>query len=191
LDEGETLQSHADLESNLIDHFQNILTEPIPDRREAIHKITRHVPTLVTQEKNAALIRPFTIEEVYQALQDTPKGKAPGPDGFTSDFFHYCWPMVRTEVWEILEDSRATRKVLQALNATFITLIPKEGQAHRSRHYRPIALCNVIYKLLMKVIARRLKPILPAIISPEQSGYVEGRQILDSIILAPDIIHSL
>jgi hypothetical protein len=64
------------------------------------------VPTLVTQEKNAALIRPFTIEEVDQALQDTPKGKAPGPDGFTSDFFHYCWPMIRTEVWEILEDSR-------------------------------------------------------------------------------------
>jgi hypothetical protein len=99
--------------------------------------------------------------------------------------------MIRTEVWEILEDSRATGKVLQALNATFITLIPKEGQAHQPRQYRPIALCNVIYKLLTKVIARRLKPILPAIISPEQSGYVEGRQILDSIILAHEVIHSL
>jgi exonuclease III len=190
-DEGETLHSHADLETNLIDYFQDLLTEPIPDRQAAINKITRHVPSLVTQEKNAALLRPFTIEEVDQALQDTPKCKAPGPDGFTSDFFHYCWPMIRTEVWEILEDSRVTGKVLQALNATFLTLVPKEGQAHRAKQYRPIALCNVIYKLLTKVIARRLKPILPTIISPEQSGYVEGRQILDSIILAHEVIHSL
>ena len=92
--------------------------------------------------------------------------------------------MIRMEVWEILEDSRVTGKVLRALNATFLALIPKEGQAHRPKKYRPTTLCNVIYKLLTKVIARILKPILPTIISLEQSGYVEGRQILDSIILA-------
>jgi hypothetical protein len=86
-DEGETLQSHEDLETNLINYFQNLLTEPIPNRQAAINKITRHIPSLVTQEQNAALLRPFTIEEVDQALQDTPKCKAPGPDGFTSDFF--------------------------------------------------------------------------------------------------------
>jgi hypothetical protein len=99
--------------------------------------------------------------------------------------------MIRTEVWEILEDARVTGKVLQAFNATFLALIPKEGQAHQAKQYKPIALCNVIYKLLMKVIARRLKLILPTIISPEQSGYVKGRQILDSIILAHEVIHSL
>jgi exonuclease III len=190
-EEGETLHSHADLETHLVDYFQDLLTEPIPDRSEAINQITRCVPTLVTKEQNEALLRPFTIEEVDQALQDTPKCKAPGPDGFTSDFFHYCWPMIRTEVWEILEDSRTTGEVLRAFNATFLALIPKEGQANRPKQYRPIALCNVIYKLLTKVIARRLKPILPTIISPEQSGYVEGRQILDSIILAHEVIHSL
>jgi hypothetical protein len=124
-------------------------------------------------------------------IQDTPKCKAPGPDGFTNDFFHHCWPMIRVEVWEIIEDSRSTGQVLQALNVTFLTLIPKEGQAHHPKQFRPIALCNVIYKLLTKVIARRLKPILPTIISPEQSGYVEGRQILDSVILAHEVIHSL
>jgi hypothetical protein len=128
---------------------------------------------------------------VVQALQDTPKCKAVGPDGFTNDFFHHSWPLIRVEVWEIIEDSRSTRQVLQALNATFLTLIPKEGQAHHPKQFRPIALCNVIYKLLTKVIARRLKPILPTIISLEKSGYVEGRQILDSVILSHEVIHSL
>jgi hypothetical protein len=190
-DDGDTVHSHEDMENTLTGYFQNLLTEPRADRHEAINKVTRHVPSLVTPEQNAALLRPITIEEVDQALQETPKGKAPGPDGFTSDFFHHCWPLIRTEVWEILEDSRATGQILQALNATFITLVPKEGQAHHPKQFRPIALCNVIYKLLTKVIARRLKPILPTIISPEQSGYVEGRQILDNIILAHEVIHSL
>jgi exonuclease III len=184
-EEGETLHSHAELESHLIDYFQNLLSEPLPNRSEAIRQITKCVPALVTQEQNAALLRPFTLEELDQALLDTPKCKAPGPDGFTSDFFHYCWQMIRTEVWEILEDSRLNGEVLRAFNATFLALIPKEGQANRPKQFRPIALCNVIYKLLTKVIASRLKPILPTIISPEQSGYVEGRQILDSIMGSP------
>jgi ribonuclease HI/exonuclease III len=190
-EDGAIIQSHEDLEKTLIAHFQHRLTEPIQNRGEAIQKITRHVPAIITEEQNAALLRPISIEEVDQALEDTPKCKAPGPDGFTSDFFHHCWPIIRQEVWEILEDSRATGQVLQALNATFITLIPKEGNALRPDQYRPIALCNVVYKLLTKVIARRLKPLLPAIISPEQSGYVEGRQIMDSVILAHEVIHSL
>jgi hypothetical protein len=131
------------------------------------------------------------LEEVDQALQDTPKGKSPGPDGFTSDFFHHCWPMLREEVWEIIEDSRLSGQVLLALNATFLTLIPKEEHVNHPKQFRSIALCNIIYKLLTKVIARRLKPLLPFIISPEQSRYVEGRQILDNIILAHEVIHSL
>jgi hypothetical protein len=99
--------------------------------------------------------------------------------------------MIREEVWDIIEDSRISGKVLPALNATFLTLIPKEDQVTHPKQFRPISLCNVIYKLLTKVIAQRLKPLLPLIISPEQSGYVEGRKILDSVILAHEVIHSL
>jgi len=179
------------MKKTLISHFQNLLTEPRADRHEAISKVTQHVPSLVIQEKNDSLLQPITIEEVDQALQETPKDKAPSPDGFSSDFFHHCWPLIKIEVWEITEDSRATGQILQALNATFITLIPKEGQAYHPKQFRLIALCNVIYKLLTKVIAKRLKPVLPSIISPKQSGYVEGRQILDSVILSHEVIHSL
>lgn len=64
-------------------------------------------------------------------------------------------------------------------------------EANTLDKFRPIALCNVIYKIISKVIANRLKPILPGIISEEQSGYVEGRQILDNILLAQEMIHTL
>eukprot|EP00253_Pinus_taeda_P012157 PITA_12157 len=77
------------------------------------------------------------------------------------------------------------------LNATFIALIPKSEDSSTSDKFRPISLCNIIYKIVSKVVALRLKPLLPGIISPEQSGYVEGRQITDGIILSYEIIHSL
>eukprot|EP00253_Pinus_taeda_P001588 PITA_01588 len=81
--------------------------------------------------------------------------------------------------------------VLPTLNSTFISLVPKEAASNKPEKYRPIALCNVIYKLISKVIANRLKPLLPLLISPEQTGYVEGRQIMDGIILSNEVIHSL
>jgi len=71
-------------------------------------------------------MKPITQEEVDQAVQDLPKGKAPGPDGFTTYFFHFCWPMLREEVWQLVEESCSSSKFLPTLNATFLTLIPKE-----------------------------------------------------------------
>jgi hypothetical protein len=99
--------------------------------------------------------------------------------------------MIREEVWKLIEESHTSGKVLPALNATFLILIPKEERVTNPKNFRPITLCNVIYKIISKVIALRLKAILPFIISKEQSGYAEGRHIMDSVILVHEVIHSL
>jgi len=78
------------------------------------------------------------------------------------------------EVWKVVEESRSNRWMLPSLNVTFITLIPKEVISQTLDKFKPIALCNVIYKIVSKVIASRLKPLLSLLIFPEQSGYVEG-----------------
>jgi hypothetical protein len=65
--------------------------------------------------------------------------------------------------------------VLQDFNATFFALIPKEKEANFADKFRPISLCNVIYKIITKILANRLKPILQEIIYPKQGGFVEGR----------------
>jgi hypothetical protein len=188
---GNLLRENSRIEEELTRHYQNLMTENQHNSEEAIARVTSHIPSLVTPAQNAALTRPITQEEVDQAAKDMPPGKAPGPDGFTMDFFHHCWDIIRKDVWEVVEESRVLGRVLQAFNATFLTLIPKEERVTNPKHFRPIALCNVIYKIITKVIANRLKPILPFVISQEQSGYVEGRQIMDSVILAHEVINSL
>lgn len=81
--------------------------------------------------------------------------------------------------------------ILHSLSSTFIALIPKIDEPNTPDKYKPITLCNVIYKLISKVLANRLKPLLPLLISPEQTGYVEGRQIMDDIILSNEVVNSL
>jgi hypothetical protein len=68
-----------------------------------------------------------------------------------------------------VEESHNSGNVIPTLNATFLTLIPKEERVTNIKNFRHIALCNVIYKIISKVIALRLKPIIPFIISKEQS----------------------
>jgi len=131
------------------------------------------------------------LEEVEEAVRSMPSDKALGPDGFTINFYKACWKLVKHEVWEVVEDSRRSGSIVKSLNSTFIALIPKVEEANTPEKFRPISLCNVIYKIISKVIANRLKPILPGPISEEQSGYVEGRQILDNILLAQEMVHTL
>eukprot|EP00253_Pinus_taeda_P030838 PITA_30838 len=135
--------------------------------------------------------REISLEEVEEAIRSMPNDKAPGPDGFTINFYKACWSIVKQEVWEVVEDSRHSGTILKSLNSTFLALIPKVEDAKTPDKFRPIALCNVICKIISKVIANRLKTIFPGIISEEKSGYVEGRQILDNILLAQEMIHSL
>jgi hypothetical protein len=99
--------------------------------------------------------------------------------------------VVKQEVYGVVEDSKCSTSILKALNATMITLIPKENEARTPNHYRPIALCTVVYKIISKVIANRLKPLLPTLISQEQAGFVEGQQIVDNIIHSHELIHTL
>eukprot|EP00253_Pinus_taeda_P035409 PITA_35409 len=108
------------------------------------------------------------------------------------DNFNLNKPVTKEEdILNVVEDSRMNRTILKALNSSFIALTPKQEVAQTLDKFRPIALCNVVYKIISKVVANRLKPLLPTVVSVEQSGYVEGRQILNNIIQAHEVVHSL
>lgn len=77
------------------------------------------------------------------------------------------------------------------MNATFISLIPKLPGAMDCSQYTPISLCNTLLKILTKILANRIKVVLPLIIAPNQGGFVQGRHILDGIITIHEVLHSM
>ena len=96
--QGERLENHEDMERELIDHFSNVHQEPPLRRHPAIDQISHLIPKIITEEHNQMLLRSVSLQEVEAALAQTKIGKAPGPDDFTSNFFHHFWDLINIEV---------------------------------------------------------------------------------------------
>eukprot|EP00253_Pinus_taeda_P009251 PITA_09251 len=173
--QGKELVTHKEMESIPVQHFLRIAKEPLLDRSQFINKFTRYIPKIVTREDDHNLNRSVSEDEIREVINELQNGKAPGPDGFNVDFFKACWKIVKQDILEVVEDSIRSRSVLKALNNYFIALIPKKEKAITSDRFRPIALCNVEYIIISKLIANKLKPLLLALISEDQIAYVEGR----------------
>eukprot|EP00253_Pinus_taeda_P012435 PITA_12435 len=116
--------------------------------------------------------------------------KAPGPDGFTIHFYKMCWDIIKTDLLKIIKGFRIKAKVGGGTNFTYLVLIPKELNPKTFARFRPMSLCNASYKILVKLLANRIKPFLKRLISSNQGGFIEGRHILDNVIQVQEIIHS-
>ena len=118
-------------------------------------------------------------------------GTAPGSDGLPSLFYKQYWSKVGQEVTEAVLAVLNSGMVPSQLNHTFLTLIPKIHSPRKVTDFRPISLSNVLYKFVAKVLANRLKTLLPNIISEHQSTFIPGRLITDNILIAHETLHHL
>ena len=115
--------------------------------------------------------------------------KASGPDGLNPAFFQHFWRLLGEEVFKCCYQWLDEGIFPAEVNDTTLVLIPKKDNVDDPKDLRPIALCNVLYKILSKVLANRLQKILPNIISEEQSAFVSGHNITDNILVAFEILH--
>lgn len=151
------------------------------------------VPTLITDEMNAALCANtdcnFEESEVTMALHQMAPLKAPGPDGMSPLFYQHFWGTINTDVIFSILMWLNSSILPPPLNHTFITLIPKVNSPEFVHQFRPISLCNVLYKSFSKVLANRLKKLLPSIITEHQSTFTKDRLIFDNIHVAFETLH--
>jgi hypothetical protein len=169
------------------DYFIDIFTKQNSNIAPVINTISRSI----SPEDNEMLTASFTIEEFREALFSMHPDKCPGPDGFNPAFFQQFWHICSQDIFKDCCSWLASGVFPSTLNMTNIALIPKGETQVSMKEWRPIALCNVIYKLVAKVLTNRLKTILSKCISENQSAFVPRRSILDNVMVIIEVVHHM
>ena len=127
------------------------------------------------------LTQPVSLFEVECALHSFKKDRSPKPDGWPVEFYLFFFDLLGEELLSAVDYARVSGCIPPSLNSTFLALIPQKENPATFADYRPISLCNLLYKLISKVIAVRLKPFLDTHISIEQFGFLKNHQIVEQI----------
>ena len=168
---GQWLDNQQDITSKFISDY----TTRFKTARTLHQDFSRiQVTSKVSQIDNIMLTRiPYMIE-VKDALLTIDSIKTQGPDGFGAGFFKHYWDIIKTDFYQCVAEFFKHGKLLKQINHTFITLITKRDNPFKTHHYRPISLCNTVYKTISKIIVNRLRPLLDNLISPLQSAFIPG-----------------
>ncbi|XP_024014246.1 uncharacterized protein LOC112088191 [Eutrema salsugineum] len=134
------------------------------------------------------LTHEVSTAEIRNALYSMPRDKAPGPDGYTVEFFKESWSIVGQDLLTAVQSFFKLGFLPKGINSTILALIPKKKEALTMKDYRPISCCNVIYKLISKILANRLKILLPKFIAPNQSAFVKNRLLMENLLLATELV---
>ncbi|CAM8988090.1 unnamed protein product [Rhodiola kirilowii] len=137
---------------------------------------------------SAKLCEPVTELEV-QAYLPNGSAKALGLDCFHALFYQKFWHIIKDTITESVLKVFREGTMEKGMNDTVIVLVPKNKKPKKVEEFRPISRCNVSANIVMKILANRLKDILPHIISETQIDFISGKLISDNIILAYEILH--
>ncbi|GJS31911.1 RNA-directed DNA polymerase, eukaryota, reverse transcriptase zinc-binding domain protein [Tanacetum coccineum] len=180
---------HGDDITNIfVSHFSSFLgtQDHVYDVEDANNLFKKRLDADIALD----LIKPINNKEIKDALFSIDDNKASGPDGYSSMFFKAAWNVVGQDLCSAVKELFAKGKLLSEINTTLISLIPKVKSPARVTDYRPISYCNVVYKVISKVITNRLKLVLNGLIDVNQSAFIPGRQCSDNILLTQEFMRN-
>lgn len=151
--------------------------------------IANLLPYRCSQEAYQQLAAPYSHEDIRKVFFSLPRGKSPGPDGYPTEFYTAHWRSVGSDMTSAVSEFFSSGTLLQQWNATVLTLIPKKINATSISDFKPISCCNTTYKVVSKLLASRLKQVLPLIISNTQSAFIPGRLMIENVLMATELIN--
>ena len=146
---------------------------------------------MIPIEHSSLLSCPVTLGEIELSLKSFKKDRSPGPDGWPVEFYLNYFDLLGPDLLSAIDSTRVSSYIPPSLNSTFLALIPKKDKPRTFADFRPISLCNLLYKLIAKVIAGRIKPFLDLGISQEQFGFLKNHQITNPIGIVQEVLHSV
>ena len=178
------------LKSHITHYYKNLFGPPdeseISLREDQIGDIPQ-----VSLEENHALTSQFDEAEVRNAVFLMEHNKAPGPDGFPAEFYQVFWNVIKDDLMALFSDFHREDLNLFSLNFGIVTLIPKVADATRIQQYRPICVLNVSFKIFTKVATNRLNHVAKTVVSPTQTAFMPGRNIMEGVVILHETIHEL
>lgn len=181
---GSWIEDPSAVKAEIQSFFIKKFSEPLVDRPSFTSKKFK----ILSTTQVADLEQTFSMDELKQAIWSCEGSKAPGPDGFTMNFVKKNWDVLKSDFAAYLNAFNSSGLIPKGCNSNFITLIPKVSDPIIVSDFRPISLVGLQYKILSKVLAGRLKKVIPSIISESQTAFVEGRQILDGVLVANEAV---
>lgn len=140
-----------------------------------------HINKLPPQSAKKMVIK-FEMAEINKAMKEIDPAKSPGPDGFNGFYIRNFWDYIKNDIFAFMNSFNDECILPQGINSSFIVLIPKVENPTLVQHFRPISLINCTMKILLKLLANRLKDHLQLLVSDSQFAFMKGMLISDCIL---------
>ena len=125
------------------------------------------MPRFVEEEEEETLNHPVTLGELEATMKCFSKDKSRGPDGWPMEFYNFFFELIGQDLLLAIEECQLSCRMSEFFNSTFLALFFKVDKPLTFHEFRPISFCNCVYKIISKIIALRIKPILSRMISKE------------------------
>ncbi|KAG7559487.1 Reverse transcriptase zinc-binding domain [Arabidopsis thaliana x Arabidopsis arenosa] len=172
----------------ITEYYQTLFHLEEGERESIIHEALSPCISAETNDELTAIPLP---EEIRGACFSIHADKAPGPDGFSASFFQSHWPTVGPQIILEIQNFFSSGILPRNINLTHVRLIPKITSPKKMSDYRPIALCTVYYKIISKILTKRLQPVLHSLVAENQSAFVPQRAISDNVLITHEVLHYL
>lgn len=141
-------------------HFESLFKALREDSLAKVVQTTFLLPRFMEEDNYGDLMVPISEEELKSVIHKFQKDNSPGPDGWGVEFFKGLYEILGQDLLAVVDESKRNKMILPAFNSTFIALIPKKDSPSSFEDFRSNSLSNVVYKVITKIIANRIKSIL-------------------------------
>ncbi|KAL6493346.1 hypothetical protein OROGR_033105 [Orobanche gracilis] len=188
VEDGTVLTEPAAIAGSAVNYFENCFKR---DNWEGDRIKVELISKSIDEVDNNTICEIPSLEEIRCVIFEMEKESVAGPDGFSANFFQVCWDILKFDVEEAVTDFFEGAELSKAYASTSISLIPKNLSPAAWKDFRPVSLCNTSYKIISKILSKRLSLIIPRIVSYAQSAFIKDRLITDNVLTALEVVHDI